>query len=111
MRPSRSSLITIGLGLGVLGISLSRISGVGQTAFALFLAAVILVELFEESDRERAREPTPWSPLQACSQEECSAAGPSATSPSMQARARSPRAWAGWLSRSAVETSAGFTCW
>ncbi len=60
MRPSRSSLITIGLGLGVLGISLSRISGVGQTAFALFLAAVILVELFEESDRERAREPMQW---------------------------------------------------
>ena len=60
MRPSRSSVVTIALGLGVLGISLTRISGVGQTALALFLAAVILVELFEESDRERAREPMQW---------------------------------------------------
>jgi hypothetical protein len=60
VRPSRSSLVTIALGLGVLGISLSRISGVGQTALALFLAAVILVELFEESDHERAREPMQW---------------------------------------------------
>src|SRR6266581_4481301 len=61
MRPLRSSLITIALGLGVLGISLVRIWGdVGHTAFALFLAAVILVELFEESDRERAREPMQW---------------------------------------------------
>jgi HD-GYP domain-containing protein (c-di-GMP phosphodiesterase class II) len=31
-----------------------------HTAFALFLAAVILVELFEESDRERSREPIRW---------------------------------------------------
>ena len=61
MRPFRSSLVTIALGLGVLGISLVRIRGdVGHTAFALFLAAVILVELFEESDRERAREPMQW---------------------------------------------------
>ena len=61
MRPFRSSLVTIALGLGVLGISLVKIWGdVGQTAFALFLAAVILVELFEESDRERAREPVQW---------------------------------------------------
>jgi len=60
MRPSRSSLVTIALGLGVLGLSLTRISGVGQTALALFLAAVILVELFEESDRERACEPLQW---------------------------------------------------
>lgn len=58
MRPSRSSLVTIALGLGVLGISIDRIRAhAGQTAFALFLAAVILVELFEESDREHAREP------------------------------------------------------
>src|SRR6266480_2520499 len=60
MRPSRSSPVTIALGLGVLGISLSRISGVGQTAFALFLASVILVELFEDSEHERAREPMQW---------------------------------------------------
>jgi HD-GYP domain-containing protein (c-di-GMP phosphodiesterase class II) len=60
MRPSRSSLVTIALGLGVLGISLVKIAGVAHTAFALFLAAVILMELFEESDRERAREPMQW---------------------------------------------------
>src|SRR5436309_5267400 len=60
MRPSRSSLATIALGLGVLGISLTKVSHVAHTAFALFLAAVILVELFEESDRERAREPMQW---------------------------------------------------
>jgi hypothetical protein len=53
-------MVTIALGLGVLGISVFRISGVAHTAFALFLAAVILVELFEESDRERAREPMQW---------------------------------------------------
>ena len=60
MRPSRSSLVTIALGLGVLGFSLTRISGIGQTALALFLAAVILVELFEESEGERSREPMQW---------------------------------------------------
>jgi HD superfamily phosphohydrolase YqeK len=61
MRPSRSSLVTIAIGLGVLGTSFVRISGeAGHTAFALFLAAVILVELVEESDRERAREPMQW---------------------------------------------------
>jgi hypothetical protein len=61
MRPSRSSLVTIVLGLGVLGISLVKIWGhTGHTALALFLAAVIVVELFEESDRERAREPMQW---------------------------------------------------
>ena len=60
MRLSRSSLVTIALGLGVLGFSLTRISGIGQTALALFLAAVILVELFEESEGERSREPMQW---------------------------------------------------
>jgi len=45
----------------VLGIALVKIWGhTGHTAFALFLAAVILVELFEESDGERAREPMQW---------------------------------------------------
>src|SRR6478672_10641892 len=60
MRPSRSFLATIGLGLAMLAISLAKLSGVSHTAFALFLAAVILVELFEESDRERSREPMQW---------------------------------------------------
>jgi putative nucleotidyltransferase with HDIG domain len=57
MRPSRSFLATIALGLGVLGISVAKVFEVAHTAFALFLAAAILIELFEESDRERARSP------------------------------------------------------
>jgi HD-GYP domain-containing protein (c-di-GMP phosphodiesterase class II) len=32
-----------------------------HTTFALLLAAVLLVELFEESDRERSREPIRWA--------------------------------------------------
>jgi HD-GYP domain-containing protein (c-di-GMP phosphodiesterase class II) len=57
MRPSRSSVATIALGLGVLGISAVKVFEVSRTSLALFLAAAILVELFEESDRERSREP------------------------------------------------------
>jgi hypothetical protein len=57
MRPSGSSLATILLGSGIVALALTKVGGVGHTAFALFLAAVILVELFEEPDRERAREP------------------------------------------------------
>jgi HD-GYP domain-containing protein (c-di-GMP phosphodiesterase class II) len=57
MRPSRSSVATIALGLGVLGISLAKVSDRSLTSLALFLAAAILVELVEESDRERSREP------------------------------------------------------
>ncbi len=57
MRPSRPSLATIFLGLGVLGLSLFKVSDRSLTTLALFLAAVILVELVEESDRERSREP------------------------------------------------------
>jgi hypothetical protein len=60
MRPSRSFLATIALGVAVVGASLAQLSGVDDTAFALFLAAVILVELFEEPDRERGREPNEW---------------------------------------------------
>ncbi len=44
MRPSRSYLTTIGLGLAVLAISLAKLSDVAHTAFALFLATVILVD-------------------------------------------------------------------
>jgi HD-GYP domain-containing protein (c-di-GMP phosphodiesterase class II) len=57
MRPSRSSLATIALGVGVLLVSAVKALDVGRTAFALFVAAAILVELFEDSDRERMREP------------------------------------------------------
>jgi HD-GYP domain-containing protein (c-di-GMP phosphodiesterase class II) len=58
MRPSRSSLATIALGLGVLGLSFFKVSDRSLTTLALFLAAVILVELVEESDRERSRDPS-----------------------------------------------------
>jgi hypothetical protein len=57
MRPSRSFLATTTLGLAVLGVSLVQVFDVAHTAFALFLAAAILIELFEESDRDRSREP------------------------------------------------------
>jgi HD-GYP domain-containing protein (c-di-GMP phosphodiesterase class II) len=57
MRPSRSFLATIALGLGVLGISAVRAFEASGTALALFLAASILLELYEEADRERSREP------------------------------------------------------
>jgi HD-GYP domain-containing protein (c-di-GMP phosphodiesterase class II) len=57
MRPSRSSLATIVLGLGVLAFSVLKVVDVPRTAFMLFLAAAILVELFEDADRERSREP------------------------------------------------------
>jgi HD-GYP domain-containing protein (c-di-GMP phosphodiesterase class II) len=60
MRPSRPSLATLALGAGVTLFSLTRLPDFGHTAFALFLAGVILVELFEESDRERSREPIQW---------------------------------------------------
>jgi putative nucleotidyltransferase with HDIG domain len=55
MRPSRSALATIALGLGVLGISAVKALDASRTAFALFVAAAILLELFEEG--ERSREP------------------------------------------------------
>jgi HD-GYP domain-containing protein (c-di-GMP phosphodiesterase class II) len=57
MRPSRSSLATIALGLGVLVVSVAKAFDVSRTPFALFVAAAILIELFEEPDRERLRAP------------------------------------------------------
>ncbi len=58
MRPSRSLLATLGLGFGVLAVSAYKVFDVGHTAFALFLAAAIVVELFEDAEGERAREPS-----------------------------------------------------
>jgi putative nucleotidyltransferase with HDIG domain len=55
MRPSHSVLATIALGLGVLGISAVKAFDAPRTAFALLVAAAILLELFEEG--ERSREP------------------------------------------------------
>src|SRR4051794_28777397 len=57
MRPSRAVLGTIVLGAAAVLASLSQVRGVPLTPFALFLAAAILIELLEESDRERSREP------------------------------------------------------
>jgi putative nucleotidyltransferase with HDIG domain len=48
---------TIALGLAVLVASTVKVFAASGTAFALFLAAAILLELFEEPDRERSREP------------------------------------------------------
>jgi HD-GYP domain-containing protein (c-di-GMP phosphodiesterase class II) len=53
MRPSRSLLATLGLGFGVLAVSAYKVFDVADTAFALFLAAAIVVELFEDGERER----------------------------------------------------------
>src|SRR4051812_19771107 len=56
MRPSRSVLGTIVLGCVAVLVSLWQSRGVALTPFALFLAAAILIELFEEPERDRSRE-------------------------------------------------------
>ena len=58
MRPSRAVLGTTVLGGGAVLASLWQVRGVALTPFALFVAAAIAIELFEESDRERSREPS-----------------------------------------------------
>jgi putative nucleotidyltransferase with HDIG domain len=57
MRPSRAVLGTIALGGFAVLASLWQARGVALTPLALFLATAILVELFEEPERERSREP------------------------------------------------------
>jgi putative nucleotidyltransferase with HDIG domain len=57
MRPSRAVLGTIALGAVAVLASLVQARDVALTPLALFLAAAILVELFEEPERERSREP------------------------------------------------------
>ncbi len=57
MRLARAHLVTIILGLGVVSVALTRAGDYGQTAFALLLAAAILLELFEAPERDRLREP------------------------------------------------------
>jgi putative nucleotidyltransferase with HDIG domain len=56
VRTSRASIATIALGLGVLGLSLAKVFEAPLATLALFLAAAILVELVEESDRDCARD-------------------------------------------------------
>jgi HD-GYP domain-containing protein (c-di-GMP phosphodiesterase class II) len=57
MRPPRPVLGTILLGLTVTGFGVWRLPGTPHTTLALLLAAAIVVELFEESGRERSRQP------------------------------------------------------
>jgi putative nucleotidyltransferase with HDIG domain len=57
MRPSRAVLGTIALGGVAVLASLWQARAVSLTPLALFLATAILVELFEEPERERSREP------------------------------------------------------
>src|SRR2546430_14264480 len=57
MRPPRAVLGTILIGLATLGVGAWRAFDAPGTTLALFLAAAIVVELFEEAGRERSREP------------------------------------------------------
>src|SRR5262249_50336598 len=57
MRPPRAVLGTILLGLALVGVGAWESFDAPGTTLALFLAAAIVVELFEEADRERSREP------------------------------------------------------
>jgi HD-GYP domain-containing protein (c-di-GMP phosphodiesterase class II) len=64
MRPSLSALGTIVLGLAVSAAGGWRLADVSLTTAALFAAAAIVTELFEESARERLREPIESDRLQ-----------------------------------------------
>jgi len=57
MRPSRLSLGTLVLGLAAVGVGLWQLDGAPRTTLALLLVSALVVELFEESDRDRLREP------------------------------------------------------
>ena len=57
MRPPRAVLGTILIGLTTLGVGAWKAFDAPRTTLALFLAAAIVVELFEEGGRERSREP------------------------------------------------------
>src|SRR3954467_3482689 len=66
MRPSRPVLGTIVLGCLAVLASLWQARGVALTPFALFLAAAILIELFEEPERDRSRELVDGDRLRLC---------------------------------------------
>src|SRR5262249_3969452 len=57
MRPPRAVLGPLLPGLPSVGVGAWQSSDAPGTTLALFLAAAIVVELFEEADRERSREP------------------------------------------------------
>ncbi len=67
MRPSWPVLGTIVLGCALVGIGVWQSAHAPFTTFALFLAAAILIELLEQSDRERAREPIEHEPFRLAS--------------------------------------------
>src|SRR5689334_16262254 len=64
MRVPSSRAATIALGFAVLVVAVLELHrGVDWTAFALFAAALIVVELVEDADRIRTREPVDSSPF------------------------------------------------
>jgi HD-GYP domain-containing protein (c-di-GMP phosphodiesterase class II) len=67
MRPPRPVLGTILLGCAVAAVGAWKAAGVSLTTLTLFLAAATLTELFEQSDRERSREPIEHEPFRLAS--------------------------------------------
>ena len=67
MRPAWPVLGTILVACGVVGVGVWKAFDASLTTFALFLAAAILTELFEQSDRERSREPIENEPFRLAS--------------------------------------------
>ena len=67
MRPAWPVLGTIVAGLVVLAFGAAQAARAPFTTFALFLAAAILTELFEQTDHERSREPIENEPFRLAS--------------------------------------------
>jgi HD-GYP domain-containing protein (c-di-GMP phosphodiesterase class II) len=67
MRPAWPVLGTIVLGCTLVGVGVWRAPHASFTTLALFLAAAILTEIFEQGDRERSREPTENEPFRLAS--------------------------------------------
>src|SRR6266702_1058116 len=67
MRPAWPVLGTILVACGVVSVGVWKAFDAPLTTVALFRAAAILTELFEQSDRERAREPIENEPFRLAS--------------------------------------------
>src|ERR671937_3042557 len=63
MRPPGPVLATILSGCAVAAVGIWRSTDASLTTLALFLAAAIVTELVEETDRERSREPIEQEPF------------------------------------------------
>src|SRR5919201_1728656 len=63
MRPPGPVLATILSGCAVAAVGVWRSTDASLTTLALFLAAAIVTELVEETDRERSREPIEHEPF------------------------------------------------